>query len=140
MLTAISAVAALFIAPRLAARNNQRQLVANSRQTWLDGLRGDVAELLAVWMQVVAIRERSGENIALRKEEEGRVLRADHLQHLVRLRLNITRANQAALFDAISEYVKSDSFVELSKRRAAVTMAMESLAAMVWSQIKSGRA
>ncbi|MEN2784805.1 hypothetical protein ABC969_00015 [Sphingomonas qilianensis] len=139
MMTACSAIAALFLAPRLAGRNEQRKLMAATQQSWLDALRSDVAELIAVWMQVVAIRERIKDVEALRADERERVYRTDHLNHRVRLCLDLSDTAQNELYKAISGYLNAKSFTELSDRRLAVGTAMETLAATVAQRVKSGK-
>ncbi|WP_267414349.1 hypothetical protein [Sphingomonas sp. GC_Shp_4] len=140
MLTAVAAIAALFVAPLLTARASRRERLAASRQTWLDALRTDVAGVLSIWTNVLALREHArlrGEQEPLTTTEM--TMRVDQLAWQIRLRLNVSRPDQAKLQDAITEFCCCSELTATSMPRRNVSEAMDVIVQAVWHQIQFDR-
>jgi hypothetical protein len=146
MTTAVAAIIALFLGPLLGFEVSRRLAVSQSRQSWLDGVRSDLAQLIALHEdQVSAIEEaRQIREMGLRrqfpsdqsgdyKHESGMLL------HRVRMRLDLSDAKQLNLLAKLTAFVTCHEPDHDDYNPNPVLDAFEAVRDTVLRDIKSAR-
>ena len=135
MLIGIAAIAALFIGPRMNFNSARRLAVAQNRQKWLDDVRADVAELVAIHGEVVSHRAKHKHLANKPPDPPDALRRIAELAARIRMRLNISETPHLDLNRAIGDFMTDYE----NANPNGVFRAMDPIAEEVWRDVKSGR-
>lgn len=147
LIAAGAALAALFVQFRIAtetndtqvnigARNSRATVVSANRQRWIDALRDDIAEFMAIRSQLAGLKnagsfERSGQDALLTEERELRS-KLQMLRVRIELRINRNEAEHIDLLDAIDQYDREFS----SESDTALKIRASSIFKAEWERLK----
>ncbi len=138
MLTAIAAIIAIGLGPFLSFRVSQRAAVSQFRQAWLDGLRNDLSEIIALHEEVVAQRTRA-EYEGASEPAGSEMMQIGNLRARIRMRLNVQRKSHAALMAAVNAFITCYDAADDDFRPTKVMQAFDPVKREVWDDVKSGR-
>ena len=139
MLTALAAVAALVVGPWMSFSASRRLVVAQSRQQWLDALRADVAEIIALHEDVVS----AGAKARMSREQETgtakEMSRISALRAQIRMRLNMEEEPHRELSAAVNKFISTYDQAHTDYDPNPVINAMDPIAREVWKDVKRAR-
>ena len=123
--------------PYLAYRYARKLSLSGNRQAWLDGLRQDVAELVAVSDTAQLLFGRSGETTNVEAARE-LGLKLQTLRVRIALRLRSTNERHHVLKEQIEEFLATGASAERDNRRQQVLEAAEAVIQIAWGRILAG--
>ena len=136
LLVGFAAIAALFLGPWMGFRNARRLVVAESRQTWLDGVRADVARIIAIHGEIVVFRAKQKNRLTILDTDPPELMREiGELCARVRMRLNVREPCHIRLNEAIARFITNYETADPNE----IIKAMDPIADEVWKDIKNGR-
>ena len=136
LLVGVAAIAALFLGPWMGFRNSRRLVISESRQNWLDGLRTDVARIIALHGEIVAFRTKQANQYKIMQPDPSELLREiGEMSARVRMRLNVSKPLHIELNRAISNFISNYESADPNE----VIYAMDPIADEVWKDIKLAR-
>ncbi len=136
LLVGVAAIAALFLGPWMGFRNARRLVVAESRQNWLNGVRSDVARIIAIHGEIVVFRAKQQNKFTIMEPDPPDLLREiGELSARVRMRLNITEQSHLKLNEAIARFITNYETADPNE----IIKAMDPIADEVWKDIKKGK-
>ena len=140
MTTAVAAIIALFLGPFLGFQVSRRLAVSRSRQTWLDGVRSDLAQLIALHGDYVShlIKQRVVTK-SMNAQAADHMREIDRLLGQIRMRLNIAEPEQQELMQRISAYVACYDQDHSDYDPNAIYSAFDRVRDAVWQDIKQAR-
>jgi hypothetical protein len=98
----------------------QRTAIAKGDQAWADGVRDDLAALIAHHTQLVAFRKGTPFLNSDSFDIAAATLEVDRLMHRVRLRLDLQHPAERELDEAIMTFAKSEDMAQASTARVAI--------------------
>ena len=141
MLTALAAVAALIIGPRLSFNSSRRLAIAQSRQVWLDAIRTDTAELIALHQEIVVTRYKAKLEDKPEKidTDSAKMTRISVLMAQIRLRLNMDKDHHATFMKSIGTFVSNYDKDTPAYNQNPILKALDPITRDVWDAIKAGK-
>ena len=135
LMVGVAAIAALFLGPAMGFKNARRLSVASNRQEWLDGVRADLARIIAIHGELVIHRAKQA-GLANKAPDPPDLQREiGELNARVRMRLNMDKPLQSALNEQLTKFITNYD----SANPNDLIKAMDPIADEVWRDIKAGR-
>jgi ABC-type molybdate transport system ATPase subunit len=134
------------VGPFLAYHYARKLAVSANRQAWLDALRDDISELVALSVDVraakmmVSAREPAADRQSALNIYREQIVRLQTARYRIRLRLRAGNPLHDALIQATDNLIAAPNDEPDQKaRRRDVVAAAEAVIQRVWKQIEKGR-